>query len=76
MSLVDGRAHQISDQQFAAMVQTAIDGIPEEFRRELEKVPVVISDRGEEHHAYGRVARVEQGGRKVRVSPGRLKGVK
>ena len=35
------------------MVQTAIDGIPEEFRKELDKVPVVISDRGEEHHAYG-----------------------
>lgn len=30
----------------------------------------------EDHHAYGRVAHVEQGGRKVRVSPGRLKGVK
>ena len=35
------------------MVQAAIDGIPEEFRRELEKVPIVVSDRGEEHHAYG-----------------------
>ena len=30
----------------------------------------------ENHHAYGRVAHVQQGGRKVRVSPGRLKGAK
>jgi len=30
----------------------------------------------EDHHAYGRVAHVQQGGRKVRVSPGRLKTTK
>jgi len=43
----------VTEAEFEAMVQAAIDGIPQEFRRELEKVPVVISDRGEEHHAYG-----------------------
>jgi predicted Zn-dependent protease with MMP-like domain len=39
---------------FEALVVDAIDGLPEEFQRVLEKVAVVISDRGAEVHAYGR----------------------
>jgi predicted Zn-dependent protease with MMP-like domain len=39
--------------QFEALVVDAIDALPEEFQRVLEKVAVVISDRGAEVHAYG-----------------------
>jgi len=38
---------------FEALVADAIDALPEEFQRVLEGVPVVISDRGAEMHAYG-----------------------
>jgi len=39
--------------QFEALVADAIDALPGEFQRVLEKVAVVISDRGAEVHAYG-----------------------
>jgi len=39
--------------QFEVLVVDAIDALPEEFQRLLEKVAVVISDRGAEVHAYG-----------------------
>jgi predicted Zn-dependent protease with MMP-like domain len=39
--------------QFEALVVDAIDALPDEFQRVLEKVAVVISDRGAEVHAYG-----------------------
>lgn len=35
------------------MVADAIDALPEEFQRVLERVAVVISDLGTEAHAYG-----------------------
>ncbi len=35
------------------MVADAIDGLPGEFQRVLETVPVVVSDLGAEAHAYG-----------------------
>jgi predicted Zn-dependent protease with MMP-like domain len=38
---------------FDELVQVAIDRLPEEFQRELLKVPVVVSDLGQQHHAYG-----------------------
>ena len=38
---------------FEALVVDAIDALPEEFQRLLEKVAVVVSDRGAEVHAYG-----------------------
>jgi predicted Zn-dependent protease with MMP-like domain len=38
---------------FEALVVDAIDALPDEFQRLLEKVAVVISDRGAEVHAYG-----------------------
>jgi predicted Zn-dependent protease with MMP-like domain len=38
---------------FEALVVDAIDALPEEFQRVLEKVAVVISDRGAEVNAYG-----------------------
>jgi len=39
--------------EFEALVADSIDGLPEEFRKLLEKVPVVVSDLGTEAHAYG-----------------------
>ncbi len=38
---------------FEALVVDAIDALPEDFQRVLEKVAVVISDRGAEVRAYG-----------------------
>ena len=38
---------------FEALVVDAIDALPDEFQRLLEKVAVIISDRGAEVHAYG-----------------------
>jgi predicted Zn-dependent protease with MMP-like domain len=38
---------------FEALVADAIDALPDEFQRLLEKVVVVVSDLGEEHDAYG-----------------------
>jgi predicted Zn-dependent protease with MMP-like domain len=42
-----------SEDQFEALVMDAIDALPEELQGVLEKVAVVVSDRGAEIHAYG-----------------------
>jgi predicted Zn-dependent protease with MMP-like domain len=39
--------------EFDELVIQALDDLPEEFREVLERTPVVVSDRGHEHHAYG-----------------------
>jgi predicted Zn-dependent protease with MMP-like domain len=39
--------------EFEALVADAIDGLPAEFQRLLETVPVVVSELGTEAHAYG-----------------------
>jgi len=39
--------------EFEALVADAIDALPEELQRVLEGVPVVVSDLGMEHRAYG-----------------------
>jgi predicted Zn-dependent protease with MMP-like domain len=39
--------------EFEAMVADAIDALPEQFQQVLEKVAVIVSDRGTESHAYG-----------------------
>lgn len=39
--------------EFESLVADAIDRLPEEFQKVLEKVAVVVSDRGAEAHAYG-----------------------
>jgi predicted Zn-dependent protease with MMP-like domain len=39
--------------EFETLVVDAIDALPDEFQRVLEKVAVVISDRGAEARAYG-----------------------
>jgi predicted Zn-dependent protease with MMP-like domain len=38
---------------FDVLVSDAIDALPDEFQRLLEKTPVVVSHRGAEHRAYG-----------------------
>jgi predicted Zn-dependent protease with MMP-like domain len=39
--------------EFESLVADAIDALPEEFQRELERVPVVVSELGMERRAYG-----------------------
>lgn len=39
--------------QFESLVADAIDGLPEDVQKALENVPVVVSELGEEAHAYG-----------------------
>jgi predicted Zn-dependent protease with MMP-like domain len=51
-----------SEQEFEALVSSALDDLPAEFRRALENVAVVVSDRGEEHHAYGMYVGIRMGG--------------
>lgn len=42
-----------SEQEFEALVGSALDELPAEFQRALDRVAVVVSDRGSENHAYG-----------------------
>ena len=39
--------------EFESLVADAIDALPEPLQRVLESVPVVVSDLGTEHRAYG-----------------------
>ena len=39
--------------EFDTLVMEALDDLPEQFRELLEHTPVVVSTRGNEHHAYG-----------------------
>ena len=39
--------------EFEGLVADAIDRLPEDFQRVLERVPVVVSDLGTEARAYG-----------------------
>lgn len=41
------------DLEFEQLVADALDRLPGEFQRVLAEVPVVVSERGEEHRAYG-----------------------
>jgi predicted Zn-dependent protease with MMP-like domain len=43
----------VSDEVFAQLVRAAIDELPEQFRRTLDTVPVMIADRGGAVGAYG-----------------------
>ncbi len=44
---------QSPESDFETLVVDAIDALPEQFQRMLERVAVVVSDLGEEHDAYG-----------------------
>ena len=52
-----------SEQEFEALVRSALDDLPAEFQRALENVAIVVSDRGAEHHAYGLYVGARKGGR-------------
>jgi predicted Zn-dependent protease with MMP-like domain len=39
--------------EFDVFVMEALDGLPEDFRELLARTPVIVSNRGREHHAYG-----------------------
>ena len=41
------------DEDFRALVRSAIDELPLEFHRVLEHVAIVVTDGGRERHAYG-----------------------
>jgi predicted Zn-dependent protease with MMP-like domain len=45
--------NQNEPESFEALVADAIDALPEEFQRLLERVAVVVSDLGTERQAYG-----------------------
>ncbi len=51
-----------SEQQFEALVRAALDELPSEFQRALDSVPIVVSDRGAENHAYGMHVGMRLGG--------------
>jgi predicted Zn-dependent protease with MMP-like domain len=50
----DGDEYVLSDDEdFKALVRSALDELPLEFHRALEHVAIVISDGGRSRHAYG-----------------------
>lgn len=49
----EGTQAREAPDEFETLVVDAIDGLPEEFQKVLEKVAVVVSDRGAEVGAYG-----------------------
>ena len=51
-----------SEEEFEALVSSALDELPAEFQRALEHVAVVVSDRGAENHAYGMYVGSKLGG--------------
>ncbi len=53
---------QYSEQQFEALVRSALDDLPAKFQRALDNVAIVVSDRGAEHHAYGEYVGARIGG--------------
>jgi predicted Zn-dependent protease with MMP-like domain len=45
--------NQTEPDSFESLVADAIDALPDDFQRVLERVAVVVSDLGTERHAYG-----------------------
>jgi predicted Zn-dependent protease with MMP-like domain len=45
--------NQTEPDSFESLVADAIDALPDDFQRVLERVAVVVSDLGSERHAYG-----------------------
>ncbi len=43
----------LNDQDFEELVRDALDDLPDLLRNALEHVPVVVSDQGRKHRAYG-----------------------
>jgi predicted Zn-dependent protease with MMP-like domain len=57
-----GKPRHYSEQEFEALVRSALDELPLELQRALEQVAIVVSDRGAENHAYGMYVGARQGG--------------
>jgi predicted Zn-dependent protease with MMP-like domain len=51
--LPDYRREPVNDEDFKALVRSAIDDLPLEFHRALEHVAVVVSEGGRRRRAYG-----------------------
>lgn len=51
--LAKSHGTDVTPDAFDQLVQDAIDRLPEEFQVHLEAVPVIVSDLGVEHNAYG-----------------------
>jgi predicted Zn-dependent protease with MMP-like domain len=51
--LAKSHGTDVTPDAFDQLVQNAIDRLPEEFQIQLEAVPVVVSDLGRQHGAYG-----------------------
>lgn len=51
-----------SEQEFEAIVSSALDDLPTELQAALANVAVVVSDRGAENHAYGLYVGARKGG--------------
>jgi predicted Zn-dependent protease with MMP-like domain len=51
--LAKSHGTDVTPDAFDHLVQNAIDRLPEEFRIHLEAVPVIVSDLGRQHGAYG-----------------------
>lgn len=45
--------NQTEPDAFESLLADAIDALPEQFQRVIERVPVVVSDLGAGRHAYG-----------------------
>jgi predicted Zn-dependent protease with MMP-like domain len=45
--------NQTDPDAFESLIADAMDRLPEEFQRVIERVPVVVSDLGSERNAYG-----------------------
>jgi predicted Zn-dependent protease with MMP-like domain len=51
--LAKSHGTDVTPDAFDQLVQAAIDRLPEEFQIHLEAVPVIVSDLGRQHQAYG-----------------------
>jgi predicted Zn-dependent protease with MMP-like domain len=51
--LAKSHGTDVTPDAFDQLVQNAIDRLPEDFQIQLEAVPVVVSDLGRQHGAYG-----------------------
>jgi predicted Zn-dependent protease with MMP-like domain len=52
LELMSGH-RQYGEQEFEALVSSALDELPTKFQQALDDVAIVVSDRGSENHAYG-----------------------
>ena len=58
---MSGHRHY-GEQEFEALVRSALDQLPTKFQEALDDVAIVVSDRGSENHAYGMYVGTRLGG--------------